>query len=162
MTASLTAESSSLRLMAQSAEEVDILSAMLQDSLIRISDIVWSRKKRSLGINLQRYRWEGASTETADGPGERVACSLCIDCAMRVRSLGLIQGSSSQAGYLLRLAYEQHKNKDEQGSCGGGVVRLLFAGGDEIQVEVECIDIRIADVSDPWPAEARPTHPSGD
>ena len=161
MTGATMAESSPLRLMAQSAEEVDILSAMLQDSLIRVCDIVWSRKKRSLGINLQRYRWESASADESDGAGERVACSLCIDCAMQVRSLGLIQGSSSQAGYLLRLAYEQYESEDKKESCGGGLVRLLFAGGDEIQVEVECIDIRIADVSDPWPAEARPTHPSG-
>lgn len=143
-----------LRLLAQSAEEVDILSAMLQDSLVFVSDIAWSRDKRSLGINLQRYRWEKAAAEGDGAKGERVACSLCIDCATRVRSRGIIQGSRSQAAYLLRLQYEETADS----SCGGRV-RLLFAGGDEIQVDIECIEMRIADVSEPWTAEARPTHP---
>lgn len=144
-----------LRLVAQSAEEVDILSAMLQDSLVFVSDIAWSRDRRSLGINLQRYRWEKAAAGRADARGERVACSLCIDCATSVRSRGIIQGSRSQAAYLLRMQYEGA----EDSSCGGGRVRLLFAGGDEIQVDIECIEMRIADVSEPWLAEARPTHP---
>ncbi len=40
----------------------------------------------------------------------------------------------------------------------GGVIRLMFAGGGEIALNVECVDVILADVSRPWPTRRRPKH----
>jgi hypothetical protein len=47
----------------------------------------------------------------------------------------------------------------EPGEAPGGAVLLLFSGGHEMRIEVECVDAVLADVSDPWEAAQAPDHP---
>ena len=46
----------------------------------------------------------------------------------------------------------------EPGEAPGGVVVLSFAGGGDLRLEVECVDVALADVSEPWPVRRKPAH----
>ena len=39
----------------------------------------------------------------------------------------------------------------EAGEPPGGEIRLAFAGGGDMVLAVECIDVALADISQPWP-----------
>jgi hypothetical protein len=39
-----------------------------------------------------------------------------------------------------------------------GVVTLTFAGGGDMRVTVDCLDVALADVSDPWATSRAPEH----
>jgi hypothetical protein len=41
---------------------------------------------------------------------------------------------------------------------GAGYIDLLLAGGGCIRLEVEAIDAHLKDISEHWPARARPAH----
>jgi hypothetical protein len=41
----------------------------------------------------------------------------------------------------------------------GGTIELVFSGGGALQLEVECIEATLADVSGEWAARGQPSHP---
>ncbi|MDP3402283.1 MAG: DUF2948 family protein, partial [Brevundimonas sp.] len=43
-----------------------------------------------------------------------------------------------------------------------GQVYLMFAGGGDLRIDVECLDVVLADLSDRWPAREKPSHPEVD
>ena len=45
-----------------------------------------------------------------------------------------------------------------EGEAPGGKVILMFAGGGDLRVDVECLDAVVADLSERWPARVAPTH----
>ena len=49
----------------------------------------------------------------------------------------------------------------EPGEDGAGALRLILAGDGEIALEVECLDVTLADVTRPYPARSRPSHAEG-
>jgi hypothetical protein len=40
----------------------------------------------------------------------------------------------------------------------GGKAILMFAGGGDLRVDVECLDVVVADLSERWEARVAPTH----
>ncbi len=46
----------------------------------------------------------------------------------------------------------------EPGEAPGGRLVFRFAGDADLAVEVECIDLVLADVSEPWAAKSEPRH----
>ena len=136
-----------LRLLAIDTDDLQIISAALQDAIAHVGDIRYEPKARTLTIMFNRFRWEGC-----DGPcGERVVAALQFGDVTRVRQRGL---SSEDPGALvscLALGFEP-------GEAPGGQVLMRFSHGGDLAAEVECIDAVLADVSEAWPATRAPDH----
>jgi hypothetical protein len=139
-------EPTALRLLAQDADDLAVISAALQDAVAKVRDITFEAAARRLTVGLNRFRWEGAGRE-----GERVRSGLQIGGVQGVKSLRLKRGSPESVVSLLSLTFEP-------GDAPGGTVVLTLAGGGEIRAEVECLDAILADVSTPWPTPRRPAH----
>ncbi|MEO1318247.1 MAG: DUF2948 family protein, partial [Pseudomonadota bacterium] len=66
-----------LRLRAESAEDLQIISSLVQDAVARASDVAWMRRKRRLVLLINRFRWEDAEAAEREGrPFERVRSAL--------------------------------------------------------------------------------------
>jgi hypothetical protein len=133
-----------LRLLAEDAEDLAVVAAALQDAVARIGDIHFDKTARSLTVGLNRYRWE-------KNGGERVRAGLQISSVLAVKARNLKQGAKDAVVDLLDLAFEA-------GAVPGGAIVLTFAGGGDLKIEVECIDVVLADVSLSWPTRAKPHH----
>lgn len=133
-----------LRLLAEDADDLAVISAALQDAVAKIGDITFDRTARSLTIAVNRYRWE------KDG-GERVRAGLQISSVLAVKARNLRQGVKDAVVDLLDLSFEP-------GDAPGGAIILTFAGGGDLKLEVECVDAVLADVSLSWPTRAKPHH----
>ncbi len=70
---------------------------------------------------------------------------LSIGGALRVRSSGLDPRDRDTVISLLALTFAPRED-------GSGVLRLTLAGDGEIEVEVECLDVTLQDVSRPYAA----------
>jgi hypothetical protein len=140
------AEVAPLRLLAQDAEDLSVISAALQDAVAKIGDIRFEARARRLTLALNRYRWEGDSRSH-----ERVRTGLQLAGVLGVRSRNLRREAKSAVVELLALTFEP-------GAAPGGAVVLTFAGGGDLRVEVECIEAVLADVSTPWPTPRTPSH----
>jgi Protein of unknown function (DUF2948) len=140
--------SGGLRLLAEDEEDLAIISAHLQDAVIRIGDIAYLPKSRRFAAFMNRYCWEGCPEGSV---GERTRSGLHFNNVLKVQSVNVRQDDPDAVAELLALRF--HPTGD-----GGGHVDLMLAGGGRIRLEVEAIDATLRDISDHWPARARPEH----
>ena len=135
-----------LRLLAEDADDLGVISAALQDAIGQIGDISYEAGERRLTLVLNRFRWE------TEAPGaERVRAALQFGSVMTVKARNLKRDQPDAIVELLSVDFEP-------GDAPGGGVLLRFAGGGDLHLEVECIDAAMADLSDPWPTKHAPAH----
>lgn len=140
-----------MRLLAQSPEDLEVLSAALQDAVGLLGDFQYEPKAHQFTLVLNRFRWEGPKR----GHGERVRAALQVGSVLKAQGKRLKQGHEDGVISLLSMAFEPAE-------APGGVLSFTFSGGGELRLEVECLDMAFADVSEPWRAAARPSHPDDD
>ncbi|WP_298746003.1 DUF2948 family protein [uncultured Brevundimonas sp.] len=131
-----------LRLLAEDADDLHIISAALQDAILRPVDIVWERSARRVTLALSRFCWECGET--------RVMSAMQFGDVIAVKSRRLPRGPE-HALELLAMDFEP-------GEAPGGRVMLMFAGGGDLRIDVECLDAVLTDLSERWPARVAPTH----
>ena len=131
-----------LRLLAEDADDLHIISAALQDAIMRPVDIVWEPAARRVTLKLSRFCWECGGT--------RVMAAMQFGDVTSVKSRRLPRLPES-ALELLAMEFAP----DE---APGGRVILMFAGGGDLRIDVECLDAVLTDLSERWPARLAPTH----
>ena len=136
------------KLAAADAEDLEILSARLQDATAKLKDVVWLPKQRRFVALFNRYRWEDWK-----GKGTRVRAGLHFDSVLSVQSQNVKLGAPDTVVALLAIRFEGNGGEDP-----GGVVELVLAGSGAIRLTVECIDAELADLTGPWAAIGRPDH----
>jgi hypothetical protein len=144
-----------LRLKAETAEDLTVLAALVQDAVGQTSDIGWMPRRQRLALLISRFRWEDARRAGRQGrPFERVRSMLVIENAMKVRSSGIDPRDRDLVVSLLTLDFEP-------GEDGAGVLRLTLAGDGEIAVDVEALEVTLTDVTRPYaaPSGLEPSHP---
>lgn len=131
-----------LRLLAEDADDLQIISAALQDAILRPIDIVWEKQARTVTIAFSRFCWECGGT--------RVRSAMQFGDVTAVKSRRLPRNPDASLE-LLALDFLP-------GEAPGGRVILMFAGGGDLRVDVECLDAVVTDISERWPARVAPTH----
>jgi Protein of unknown function (DUF2948) len=145
-----------LRLSAEAPGDIPVLSALVQDSVTGRADMAWMAKRHRFTILLNRFRWEDHGAAERQGrPFERVRSLLSIEGVLKVRSEGIDPADRDSVLSLLSLVFEP-------GEEGAGTLRLVFAGDGEVALDVECVDLKLADVTRPYIAQAStaPHHPT--
>jgi hypothetical protein len=136
-----------LRLLANDAEDVKVISAALQDAVCVISDIAYEPRARRLTVTFNRFRWEAAGAKG----GERVRSALQFGGVLDVKGRRLRRDAKQGVLSLLSIAFEPAE-------APAGAVILTFAGSGALRAEVECLDAVLTDLSAPWPTPRRPAH----
>jgi len=135
-----------LRLAAADAEDLEILSARLQDAAGKLKNFIWLPKKRRFAVVLNRLQWE-------EGGKTRVRAGLHFDGVLKVQSSKVKLGAGEAVVSLLALRFEPAGGDDP-----GGVVEIVLAGGGAFRLTVECIDAELADMTEAWAARGTPDH----
>jgi hypothetical protein len=136
-----------LRLLAHDADDLGVLSAALQDAVAKIGDIRWDAQARTLTIACNRFRWEAPGKQ-----GERVRSALQFGDVAGVQARNLRRDARGAIVELLSVGFEPAEE------APAGVVTLTFAGGGDMRVLVDCLDVALADVSEPWTTPRTPGH----
>lgn len=135
-----------LRLLAQDADDLSVISAALQDAVAKIGDIRFEPGARRLTLAVNRFRWEAGGKA-----GERVRSGLQLGGVQSVKSRNLRREAKKAVVELLAVTFEP-------GEAPGGAVVFTFAGGGDLRADVECVEAILADVSNPWPTPRAPAH----
>ena len=133
-----------LRLVAFDPEDLSVISAHLQDSLLQVGDIAYLPKERRFAIQVRRYDWEAAT------PQRRLTC-MHFENVTGVRVRGIDRSNKDAVLNLLAIAFEE-------GDAPSGTATLIFAEGGAIQVDLECVEMQMKDTGPVWAAESRPSH----
>ena len=140
---------SRLKLAAADAEDLQILSARLQDAVGQLKNFTWLPKKRRFAAMVNRLQWE-------DGCKTRVRAGLHFDGVLKVQSSQVKLGAGDAVVSILALRFEPAGGEDP-----GGIIEIVLAGGGAIRLTVECIDAELSDVTESWAARGRPDHEAG-
>ena len=143
-----------LRLRALSADDLSVVSALLQDSVGETGKMSWLRKRRRFSLLLSRFRWEDVQAAEKQGrPYERVQCLLNVENVTQVRATGVTPDDPDLVVSPLEVVFEPAEEPS-------GVVRIVLAGDGEIAIDVECLELTLTDMSRPHAAIARqaPSH----
>ena len=140
---------SRLKLAAADAEDLQVLSARLQDAVVKLKNLVWLPKKRRFAAVVNRLTWE-------DGGKTRVRAGLHFDGVLKVQSNQVKLGAGEAVVSVLAVSFTPNGGEDP-----GGVIEIVLAGGGGLRLTVECIDAELADVSGAWAARGIPDHEAG-
>jgi Protein of unknown function (DUF2948) len=145
-----------LRLIALDEDDLKIISAQLQDALVRMDELTFLPKERRFVAMMRRFDWLRAGDAT-NGDGqfyERRQTALRFERVLgaQVRDLPLDNKEAVEA--LLAAHFEPAEPADPP----SGFINLIFAGGGGIRLKVECIEAELRDLGPVWRTLNKPDH----
>ena len=139
-------ETAALYLTAEDGEDLAVISALCQDAVFPITEMIWKARARQFALLLNRFRWEDHAAATREGrPFERVRAVLSVADVRRVTSQGIDRADPDLILSILSISFEP-------GEDGTGRISLTLAGDGAVVLEVECLDVTLRDVTQPYPA----------
>ena len=140
-------EGAALKLRAEDAEDLAVISACLQDALVAVRDLAYAPEERSFLLVANRFRWEnGPRPAPGEVPYERVLCGITFSGVTAVSYSGFRRTDNGRILSLLAIRGERD------------AIRLEFSSGAAIRLEAARILCHARDLGDPWPTPWRPRH----
>jgi hypothetical protein len=138
-----------LKLVALDADDIEVVSTHLQDAVIKAADIHWRPSENRVVVGLNRFDWEAASGTAPEFRRRRAALRFERVLACKCRNLDAVQKDQ-----VLNLLAVEFNAKDQP----AGVVTLIFSGGGALRLEVECLEVELADLGPCWSTDCCPEH----
>jgi hypothetical protein len=149
-----------LKLVALDQDDIGVVSAHVQDALVKVADIFWQRREHRFVMVLNRFDWmnavDAASPKNANLADYR-RCRTALRFE-RVISCKCRDLNPTNKDALLNLLAVEFAERD----APAGTVTLTFSGGGAIRLHVECLEAELADLGEVFSAMACPDHFAAD
>ncbi|WP_027035751.1 DUF2948 family protein [Mesorhizobium ciceri] len=139
-----------LKLIALDDQDLSIVSAHVQDAVLKVSDLEFLPAAKRFLLTMNRFVWE-AKSGLFRQHNERRQAVLHFDRVLGAKTSGIDRDKPAEVLSLLAISFIEI-------SKPAGIVELIFAGGGAIMLDVECIEARLADIGGAWEATSRPIH----
>jgi hypothetical protein len=143
-----------LKLLALDGEDLAIISAHMQDSVFKIADMSYAPRLGQFSLAANRFIWE--LSDRKNQPYERHRSALVFKRVQAVRSTGIDRRRRDEVLSLLAIRF------DQKGEGPDGTVELTLAAHATIALDVECIEVQLADIGGAWETASKPSHPDGE
>ena len=143
-----------LNLGAYEAEDLEVISSLVQDAVFPVTEMSWRVSARRFAILLNRFRWEDrVAAERRGRAYERVQSVLLAENVLNVASQGIDRTDRDMILSVLSVTYEP-------GEDGAGHLLLTLAGDGAIRLSVEALEVTLKDVTRPYraPSKHMPQH----
>ncbi|BCM17347.1 DUF2948 family protein [Mesorhizobium sp. J8] len=139
-----------LKLIALDDQDLSIVSAHVQDAVMKVSDLEYLPAAKRFVLTMNRFVWE-AKSGLFRQHNERRQSVLHFDRVLGAKTSGIPRDKPAEVLSLLAISFIAI-------SKPAGIVELVFSGGGTIMLDVECVEARLADVGGSWKATSRPVH----
>jgi hypothetical protein len=142
----------SLKLLALDTEDLAVVSAHLQDAVFKTDGLAYDAPRHIFSVVVNRFAWE-----TAGGRGkafERRRAVVAFKRVQAVRSLGIDRKATDAVFSLLAV------NFTPTGEGPEGTLELVLSGEASIALDVECVEVQLADTGGAWETSLKPRHPA--
>lgn len=137
-----------LKLIALDTEDLEVVSAHVQDAVIRVADMGYAKGDRRFALLMNRFDWSSNKPRTK---GLRKRAALHFDGVTNAAYAGFDPSSPEGVLNLLAIVFEAT-------DAPAGIVELRFAGGGTVRLSVDYLEARLADLGAAWAAAAKPAH----
>jgi hypothetical protein len=139
-----------LKLIALDEQDLNVISAYIQDAVIKVGDLKFMRREKRFVLPMNRFAWETQRGLLPARPQRRNSV-LHFDRVTGAQATGNVIGKPADILELLAIRFHVAE-------VPAGTVELVFAGGGGVRLDVECIEARLADLGGAWEASSRPKH----
>ena len=139
-----------LKLIARTEEDLRVVSAHLQDSIVNVADIANLKKNKIFLMQLNRFMWEDVE-KGVFRKNKRIRTILKFDNVLKILSKNISQLSKNK--FLDFLAIETNVTPDNNYE-----MKIIFAGEAIIKVISEVIEVTLDDQGEAWDTKNKPKH----
>ena len=140
-----------LKLIGKNQEDLKIISAYSQDSIVSIRDIVFLKKNRIFIMVTNRFMWEALQKKFEQKNIKRIRSALKFEEVLKVRSKKINQKNKNRNLECLAIQCDEKLNNNYE-------VKIFFSGDGVITLTLEAIDVILQDLGKPWEAKYLPKH----
>jgi hypothetical protein len=144
-----------LKLIAFDADDLSVMSAHLQDALLKVGEIAYLPRERRFAAIGNRFDWVDAlqSSNGGEEAYRRRRAGLRFERVLGAQVQGFDLARKDQVVSLLAIGFEPMEPP-------AGNVTLHFADGAAIRLHVECIEAELKDLGPVWSVASMPKHPT--
>lgn len=136
-----------LRLIALDADDLTILSAHVQDAVVKVGDFAWLPAEKRFAMMLRRFDWEGAN----EGHNRRRLTAIHFERVTALQALNIDPKAKDVVLSLLAVTWAEV-------DAPSGEVTLTFSGGAALKLQAECIEAQLKDLGGMWETAHQPAH----
>ncbi len=126
------------------ADDLGVISALVQDAVLPATEIKWLRRDRKLALLVNRFRWEDVDqAKSQRRPVERVQSLVVINDVNGVASQGVNPRDADVILSILSLDFDGVAD-------GAGALTITLAGDGAIRANVDALDVTLRDVTRPY------------
>jgi Protein of unknown function (DUF2948) len=134
-----------LRLTAHDSDDLAVISAQMQDAVLKLSDVSFNSKRRRFAFVANRFAWDAAPEKL------RRRAGLHFDSVLAAKRAGFANAGRDTILSLLSITFTPTQSPS-------GFVTLAFSAGHSIRLDVECLESTMADLGPTWSTDHQPDH----
>jgi hypothetical protein len=129
--------------------DLEVVSAHLQDAIVKVADVLWRPSEKRIVIGLNRFDWTSANG--SESGFRRCRSALRFDRVNACKCKCVNPAGKQDVLNLLAVEFEET-------NAPAGAITLHFSGGGQLRLEVECLECELADLGPSWATECCPGH----
>src|SRR6478672_8585072 len=126
-----------VKFVALDREDLEVVSTHLQDAAVKVADVHWRPQERRLVLAVDRFDWPAWTGSTPEL--RRCRSALRFDRVLACKCRHVDPARKDKVLNLLAVEFNETDSP-------AGVVTLTFSGGATLRVEVECLEVELADL----------------
>ena len=143
-------EKNGLRLMAKNQDDLKVISAYLQDSIVIVRDIVFLKKNMTFIMIVNRFMWEDVE-KGVFRQNKRIRCAVKFEEVLKVKSQNINQRNKNKPLEYLAIECRLNFSKAYE-------INIFFSGDSIITIISEAIEVVMYDLGKPWDVKHVPIH----
>ena len=143
-------EKNNLKLIGKNQEDLKVISAYSQDSIVAVKDIIFLEKNKIFVMMINRFMWEDIE-KGITRQSKRIRCALKFEEVLKVKSKKINQKKKNKRLECLAIECKEILSKNNE-------INFLFAGGGIITLISESIEVIMNDLGESWNVKYIPKH----
>ena len=143
-------ESVNLKLLGKNQEDLKVISAYLQDSVLVIKDMVFLKQNRTFIMILNRFMWEDVE-KGVFRKNKRIRSAIKFEEVIQVKSKNINQKNTKRSLECLAIKCSSTNNEEYK-------INIFFSGDSIITIISEAIEVILHDFGNPWNVKNIPKH----
>ena len=139
-----------LKLLGKNQEDLKIISAYLQDSILIVKDMIFLKQNRTFIMMVNRFMWEDVE-KGVFRQNKRIRCAIKFEEVIKVESKNLNQKNKNKPLECLAIQCSSIFGETYK-------INIFFAGNSIITIISEVIEVALHNLGNPWNVKHIPTH----
>ena len=139
-----------LKLIAKTEEDLRVVSAHLQDSIVSVADIASLQKNKIFIMQLNRFMWEDVE-KGVFRKNKRIRTILKFENILEVNSKNINQSKKDKFLDFLAIESSQMPDKNYE-------MKIIFSGNSMIKIISEVVEVTLDDQGEAWETKNKPMH----